>query len=330
MNQPANQSYTMMPKAPTVRRAGRNSVISGREQSFTVSGSTTFAATRYRINPGLSTRFPWLQLQAQGWEKYRFRRLSATFVPSAAAADTVGQTQMAWDYDPSDSAPSTEVAMSAYEGSNAKAVRYSSTINLDCSTIGFRKLRCGNVAGDLMLYDAASLILATNACASGAVIGTLWLDYDVEFEHKQVEPATPTPTTFSSIYLSAANTCATGVGEVLPFDTWTVNGLEIADPVAGVFTPPCGNYVIEAVTSHRDSAAEAFIGVIGIRKNGVLEDTLSKINTTAIANGQVPLVHKTYVSCDGTDTVDLYVTLTGAAGTLTNTQDYNTLTFRAV
>jgi len=332
LNQPANQSYTMTGLTPMVRRNGKTTVVTGREQSATISGSTTFAVTRYRINPGMSANFPWLQLQAQGWEKYRFRRLTATYVPSAASANDGGQTQMAWDYDPSDSVPGSELAMSAYEGSSPKAIRYSNSISLDARTIGFRKVRCGAVSGDLILYDAASCIVATNACADSSVIGTLWYDYEVEFEHKQLEPSAPIPTQTSVINLSAANTCANGVQESIPFDEWIVNGLEVPDPTAGVFTLPCGQYKVEVETSNQDTVAEVFTVALSLYKNGaaLAPDQTSATKWTTTAGGYFPCSLTGYVSVDGSDTVSIRVALNGAAGVLTNAVDRCRCVFTAL
>jgi len=76
---PIASNYRVQLRQPRISMNGKDTVIEGHELIATISGSTAFASTRYRINPGLAL-YPWLSERARGWEQYRFERLSYDYV----------------------------------------------------------------------------------------------------------------------------------------------------------------------------------------------------------------------------------------------------------
>lgn len=297
----------------------------GREQIATVAGSTGFACTRYQINPGLD-QFPWLSLAAKGWDKYRFTRFEAFYAPSAASAATVGQTQLAFEYDPTDNAPSTEKAMSAYEGSSPCAVRDVNRIKATCDNV-VRRIRAGILPGDLGIYDPFSIMLATNACAAATAIGTLWVDYDIIFSKKQVEPATVVARAHSVYAPTSGRTLPTGVPAALYWQTLS-DGLQFGTCTSGSFYPPYGAYMLIGAIGCTDSANENCLVELELKKNSASLTPVqsSTSETLMIANGNIMLPFHFYFTANGTDIITTTCTVTGAAGTL-NVVQVDTMMF---
>lgn len=307
--------------APKVVRSDAHSRrIVHRELVGSVAGSVAFETTRYVLNPGMAATFPWLSTQAAGWEQYTFHRLKFEYV-TRTATSTVGSVILSPEYDPTDPAPTTEAiaaaAMDAVEDATWK--------NITCDLtpyamfpLGPRKfIRATMTAGDLRTFDAGNLFLGTVEETGTAAIGKLWVEYDVELYIPQLHPQ-PTQASSTSFFTTSGNqTYATGVAAV--YQNWaaaTADGLHLGAPTVGVWTLPAGAYIITMQCMWFDTAAEACTANIALRRSGVAVSQ-AESNATALANGDGMLTVKAVVISDGTTTVDVLGTMTGAAGTLT-------------
>jgi hypothetical protein len=332
---PAARSYRVQQKPPKVTASGRDTIIEGHELVGTVSGSVSFSATRYRIQPGLSI-YPWLSERAKGWEMYRFEYVDYVYVPSNAVTTTPGSVYMAADYDPSDPAPSSLSALSTYETQNNGRVFEKTALTLSVRemfrTSPGKKLRCGPVAGDLSLYDAGSISIATIDCSNTDPIGQLWIYYKVRLYSPQTEATTPLPASYSMFNLSTNQGVTSTADDPIEFDEVIVDGMELGLPTNGVWTMPCGAYEVQAVVTMNDSAAEAFTCFVELKVDGAsltpgqgVDDAISSANNQRIA---IPFIG--YFTSDGTTTVQLNVNPEGAAGTITVRQNNTRISFRAV
>jgi hypothetical protein len=299
---------------------GRDTVIEGHELLSTINGSVTFSATRFRINPGLTT-YTWLSERAKGWEQYRFEDIHFVYVPSNAVTTTPGSVYLVADYDPSDPAPSSLAALSTYQTQNNGRVYEKVDLTLSQKEM-FRtgtgkKIRCGPVAGDLSLYDAGSVSVGTIDCSNTNAIGQLWVYYRVRLFSPQTESTTPLPSGYSLFHLDTNQTIATTDNDPIEFDTVVVDGMEIGLPSTGVWTMPCGAYAVRATVIVRDSAAEAFTASLSTFLDGAL-DANSQVESlrTLTADGRLVLSYLWYFTSDGTTTFSLNCQLIGAAGTL--------------
>lgn len=167
-----------------------------REYLGTITGSTTFANTVFRINPADSTTFPWLSRIAAGFEQwepngivFEFRSTSSTFNGSSQA---LGAVIMATDYDPNDAEFSNRIEMSNSD--------YATT--LKSSDHGVHGVECDETQRPTrLLYTASSadgnvhhrrfsdlgnFQIATDGLSSSVVIGELWVAYDVTFYKKSM------------------------------------------------------------------------------------------------------------------------------------------------
>jgi len=237
---------------------------------------------------------------------------------------------MAPTYDASDPSPSTEAEMSTFQDIVEDAAWKNIECRLDPRAMhpdGPRKyVRSALVAGtDIKTYDVGAFILATNDGASAT--GKLWVDYDVELyvPHLYATTDTGVPQQTDLYTQHATQTFTTGTPAALAWDTNIFDPLVIGAGSSGIFTPPQGVYRIETQCSFADSTSELWSAQTELLKNG---SSLSKVIKSRVAeasiagnSGALSCVLMGVISCNGTDTFQIQVTLSGAAGTLTAVAD---------
>ncbi len=314
---PTAKAVRVIPRPPQVQNTGRSTMITGHEQIATVSGSVSFAATKYGTNPGL-TQFAWLSSRAAGFEKYRYRRFVVHYIPDKAVTTTPGSVFLAADFDPSDAAPGSLADMSTYEIQSNDRAFEAFTLNIPISRmfdgVRTKKIRSGPVPGDLTIFDGASFSVCTVNCSDTSAIGQLWVDYEVELISPQVES---TPITNKVIrYTKAADqTYTTTVGAVWLVDTHTTGCSSFGSLSSGRVTLPAGFYRFRASICASDSAAETLNISLSIRKDASIVET-SYSATAVPANGARMQVVEVVASSTGSNVFDVWAVLTGAAGTL--------------
>jgi hypothetical protein len=293
-----------------------------------INGSVSFTANRFVVNPGLAATFPWLSVIAADWQQYRFHRLQFRYVTRAATSQA-GSVILSPDYNPIDIPPSTEARASNTMDAVEDVVWKEITCPLTPSAmfpIGPRKqIRSTNVAGDLQAFDACRFYLCTVEQADTTAIGKLWVDYDVELYVPQNSASVATAPQKSSEFVRAtAQTFTTTVGAALDFDNAATNfdPLGIGNDASGVFTPAAGTYLVFFTATFADSNASDKSEVnVEIQKNSA-SLTNPAIQYQAVYNAAAPAQTSLsvwgFVTCNGTDTVRVWVTFTSATGTLTS------------
>lgn len=291
----------------------------------------SLSVTSLALNPGLAGPFPWLSTQAAKWEEYKFHSLQFEYV-TRTGSTTVGSVIIAPDYDATDPAPTTEAQITAYEDA-VEDVPWKDQICVlrpdSMFPLGPRKFtRSGNVSGDLKTYDVGQLHIGVEG-ATTAVIGKLWVQYDVELFIPQIESAASSEKT-SFFTMNAAQTYATGVPESVAWDNELVNPLGLSLGALGVITLPQGAYLVEYQGTFTDTAAEAFVGIVALLKNGVAASPgFAAVFSRPATAGQSQSVSLLgYVVSSGTDTIEIQANLAGAAGTLTSVADQQQLVIR--
>jgi hypothetical protein len=304
-------------------RNGRRSWrFSGRELVGDINGSASFATTKYSLNPGLEGSFPWLSGEADKWEQYRFHRLRYCYVPRCAST-TVGSVLLSPDYNVRDRSPSTEVEAADTFGAIESSAWGGFHMDLDVSAmfpLGPRKfIRSSNVTGDMNLYDVGALYVSTTGEADASLIGKLWAEYEVEFFIPQNSPSDdsgPSRITFTSNSDGGDQTLTTAVDANLEFDAPPNDPLGIGSPVAGLFTPAAGTYLVNCTASFNDSAAEPFLISMALYKSdSIITVSSARVQTTTSQRLNINIF--AIISCNGSDTVKVVISPIGAAGTLT-------------
>lgn len=313
---------------PKLNSTQKGSHVNHRELIGTVNGSIAFTANKFVCNPGMPATFPWLSGQAAQWEQYRFNRLRFRYL-TRTATTTVGSIIMAPDYDPSDSPPASELAVSTYQDCVEDAVWVQELVcdlNVDSMFPNGRRkfVRSGSVGQeDLKLYDAANFFLCTLEQIGASAIGKLWVEYDVDFFTPQTPGASAASSSrFLSRYVDqSTQALATGVAEPLLFSDLVVDPLGIGTPAAGVFTPAAGSYRIEAQCSVLDTglANGVFSVQLEVLRNGASLPAASRSMSIsnmsgAEANARITGICDSYLVCDGSDTFQVQITATTDSG----------------
>jgi hypothetical protein len=240
-------------------------VIKHRELIGNVSGAATSTFTNafsISCNPGLSSFAPWLSIQAQGWETYRFRKLKFEYF-TRTATTTVGSVVMAPDYDAADDAPPTEQIMSTYKDVVEDAPWKNIVCHLGVSSMhpeGKRKfIRNASLAAnlDIKTYDVANFFLNTVDSTTAASWGKLWVDYEVELHTPQ--SLTSLPTGLSGGRLNGA----TSLSGALPFGTGgafdaNAAGLQYDGTSGAIILQKSGTYILSYIVTGTVMSAATF------------------------------------------------------------------------
>lgn len=260
---PAARTYHVEPRPARIKSGLKSTVISNHELIATVNGSVAFTSTRYSVNPGLLL-YTWLSTQAAGWEKYKFRKLNFVYVPAEAVVTTPGSVYLAAEYDPNTAPPSSLQGLSTYETQSNARVFEACSLNIPPNRmfdgVQHKRIRCGNVAGDLQLYDACNFVFSTISCAQLGPIGQIWVHYEVEFFSPQTEPITLVPSNYTFVNQVQTISGSLPVGVTYTPIHYALNpalpGLGLKrdstipnDPESDVYRLPCGSYRLDGNVS---------------------------------------------------------------------------------
>jgi hypothetical protein len=326
---PSATSRKMTTVQPKISRNSKSFRVAHRELVLaSIPGSTAFSVQSVlALNPGLASTFPWLAPQAGQWEQYIVHALRAIYVPLAPTS-TQGTLTISPDYDASDPTPTTEVQLSDNFDTVEDSCWQDIVCVLDVAAMmasGPRKyVRPCAIAGDIKTFDIGKIFVASNNETGTSAIGKLWLEYDFEFFVPQNSPSPDTfPQQTSLFNQAAAITFTTATPKAITWDTVAFDPLNFGpSSTFGIFQPPAGTYRVDGVVTVTDSASEAFLAVVEIWKNGASLTPIARVQfneQAGIGTGTtVPLPFFGIVPMNGTDTLQIEVTLTGAAGILRN------------
>jgi len=282
------------------------------------------------INPGVATMFPWLYREAALYEKYTFTRLEYYYkreVSEFAAAGTTGKVVLSFDYDAADSAPTAKQQQMDSDPHVDGMPCENFCLRVDCREAfnnGPKYVRTGGLPGatDVRLYDMGLLnIGAYGNATSGDKIGELHVRYAGYFEKAVLNPnaaLAPNNLSVSEWTDSVAVTIPNGgSGATLPIATVGTNGLGTTN-IAGSITLPVGNYLVWANAVLNDSTSMA-LAEMSLKKNGSFVGNFTKFDPTAGTDNIlfVTLNTQAFISSNGSDSVSLYVNLTGSGATHT-------------
>jgi len=324
VNAPTAQSNRQTATAPQTQQVPGGVRIRHSELLGSVLGSVAFTANRYVLNPGNSTTFPWLAPQAIQYERYKFRNLRFRYI-TRTATTTVGSVLLVPEYNALAPSPATEIVAANYQGSVEDVPWRSIDMVMDPAKMtpgGVPKFVRHNdeqTAQDLKTYDSGLAFICTVEEVGTDAIGKLYVDYDVDLLTPQLETALASAIR-GSYWTSSGQTLTSTVQALLNISTASVvaPALNLTN-TGGTVTLHKGAYQLLAQVSCKDSSAESFTSEIGFLKNGsTIIARLLPIDTVAANAIRVTYLHALFVAAEG-DTIGVYATFTGAAGTLTTT-----------
>ncbi len=158
-------------------------MITHREYITDLSGSVSFTANSFSINPGLPGVFPWLNNIAQRYESYLFKKLRFCFETESATSAT-GSVLLAIDYDASDAAPGSKTQVMAYRNSVRSPPWSDSCMESLPEDLHKRNsyyVRNGSLSSniDVKLYDVGNFFACTQGQAGTTTVGELYVEYQI-------------------------------------------------------------------------------------------------------------------------------------------------------
>lgn len=302
-----------------------------------LAGSTSFATTRYPLNPGLSATFTsWLANQAVNWEKYEFLQLIVYFKSAVSEYATNGQKGrviLNGDYDATDPSPTSKVqaenSAPSINGKPCENLQLAFSPKEMRSSYGMHFIRSGMIPSnaDLKAYDVGFCNVSTQGCTDTSNIGEIHMRGVLRLHTPVVEEAAPAvPANFSMWNVG------TGVAgeQVIDFDETVVAGIPGIVNSSGSFTMPKGNYLVNADVSLL-AEADAVTGVISFLKNGIALSPPQKIEWGSYGTSEKQSYHLTgYISCEADDVITTYFALSGGTGTTATLADCCRIAFQAV
>lgn len=177
---------------PKVHATKRGVSISHREFLGDITGSQAFTSRTYPINPGSSVTFPWLSNIAEMFQSYRIKGMIFEFNSTSADAlnsvnTALGTVIMSTQYNVALPPLVNKAEMEQYEYTVSGRPSRNLTHCVECDpslqVMEHLFTRTGALpAGqDYQFYDWGNFQLATVGMQAAAVIGELWVSYEVEF-----------------------------------------------------------------------------------------------------------------------------------------------------
>jgi len=323
----ASYSRKITSTGPTTTRTVNGMRIRHRELvTGTLLGSIAYTnQLSLAVQPGVAATFPWLAPQANQWEQYKCHKLVVEYVPIVGTS-TQGDVIISPDYDSSDPIPTTEVAAANNAGTVQDSCWKNLTMRLDMSAamgLGPRKyVRPCAIAGDIKTFDVAKVFVGTVNNTGASAVGKIFIEYDFEFFVPQNSPSPATaPNSTSMALLNGNSVFVNGATGGLPLQNIVFDPLGFFGTVAapGVWVPPAGTYRVEAQVSSFDSnALELFQMQLQFLKNGANVPNGALVSKTTTINNANPisLTLLGVITCSGSDTLSLAVTLQGPTGVL--------------
>lgn len=178
--------------------------IRHREYVCDISSSTAFAVKSYQVNPGLSSLFPYLAGIASNFTEYKFDGLVFEYKSMSANAlnstnTALGTVALGLKYDPSelDFTGKQELlnAMWSVDGKPSEDI----LLPVECDPTERPSLwkivradeQFDQGAQPLQPYDWGKLNVATVGSQAAAVVGELWVSYDICFTKPRLSDSAP-------------------------------------------------------------------------------------------------------------------------------------------
>jgi len=176
---------------PSMHEDGLVTRVAHREYIGDVLSSTAaFLPLEFALNPGMKETFPWLSYVAQNYTQYQFLGLVFEFVSEGSEYTNsagLGYTAISTQYDAAAASYVDKRSMLNAQFADAAKPSKSFQAWIECSPEKVvdprRHIRCAANPANTSIndYDVGKTTLAVGGnVAGGAVIGELWVSYDVE------------------------------------------------------------------------------------------------------------------------------------------------------
>jgi len=184
---------------PSMHRNDQTIVVRHKEFIGELTGSTTFTNKfSLPINPGIATTFPWLSTVAAQYSEYRVRGMVYHYVPTsgmsvASTNPALGSVMFQTSYRANEAAPVNKVEMMneywATEGRPCDEICHPIECDPKENPFNIQYVRTGPLAAsdNILMYDLGTTrVCTTGNTTSNAVLGDLWVTYEIELKKPRV------------------------------------------------------------------------------------------------------------------------------------------------
>lgn len=196
----SNSIFSATTGVPSFSGSSHSIRVKHREFLGDILSSTQFQISKYPIQPGDPTTFPWLSQVAIAFQEYSIKGLIFQFHSTSANAlnsvnTALGTVVMATQYNPARPAFISKPEMEQYEFSCSSKPSCDLLHPIECmpKETPLRQLyiRTGDLPdGEVpQFYDFGAFYIATVGMQAEATIGELWVTYDIEFYKPRLLPA---------------------------------------------------------------------------------------------------------------------------------------------
>jgi hypothetical protein len=181
---------------PMMHESGQSIIVRHREFLGEILSSTSFAVQgSFKINPGLSSTFPWLSRVATSYQQYAVRGMVFHYVPTSGSAvastnNALGSVMLQTSYRVTDSPPASKVELLNEYWSTEVVPSETTCHPIECdpkenpfSIHYVRSSRALPPDENALMYDLGVTHVCTSGQqTSGVVLGDLWVSYEIELK----------------------------------------------------------------------------------------------------------------------------------------------------
>jgi len=198
----ANSSWNTGNQVPTFASTTDKVTFAHREYVCDVNSNVGFTINNtFNVNPGLSSTFPYLSTIAQNFQEYKFKGLVFEFKSTSADAlnstnTALGQIMMLAQYRSDAPVPSNKPQFLNEMWSTDTKPSCNDFLPVECAPVenplSVQYIRSGglNSNQDQKFYDLCSVSIASSGSQASAVVGELWVTYEVELYKPVVSTST--------------------------------------------------------------------------------------------------------------------------------------------
>lgn len=205
--------------------------------SATAAGTSGFQLTKFSLNPGLETTFPFLAQIANNFELYDFVGLMFIYKPTSGEfgnnnSNSLGKVVLCTNYDPAAPSFSNSVVMENYDYANScrpcDMAYHGVETNPSQRSTQMLYTRNGTVSRDLIFTDIGSFFIATEGVPFSAAgtqqIGELWVSYGIKLSRARLFDAIGQNNNY---FIANGGTNATGTNWTVSLNFAPGNNIEV-------------------------------------------------------------------------------------------------------
>lgn len=263
---------------PVMHSAKDGVRIRHREYLQDVSSTVAFSNTSYAIQPGITSSFPFLSALAQNFEQYRVEGMIYEFVSTSADAlnstnTALGTVIMAAEYNAAAPAYVNKQQMENSMWAVSTKPSCSMLMPVECapqlntlSNLYVRTLG-STTSQPINFTDLGTFQIATVGSQAAAVIGELWVSYDIVLLKPQVSSGLALTAKTSHLQLnSISNSVPLGTSATSKFDTI---GVSTSGTVVTIPAGNQGNYFFQYCVKGNSTALTGPAVNLGSNANGL-------------------------------------------------------------